>query len=55
MRVKDGIVANNLLPFGTEIKLPGIFGDKVLLFKTECILEKVIIILIFGFLYINKH
>ena len=29
MRVKDGIVANNLLPFGTEIKLPGIFGDKV--------------------------
>jgi len=28
-RVKDGIVANNLLPFGTEIKLPEIFGDKV--------------------------
>jgi len=28
-RVRDGIVANNLLPFGTEIKLPAIFGDKV--------------------------
>jgi len=28
-RVKDGIVANNFLPFGTEIKLPEIFGDKI--------------------------
>ncbi len=28
-RVEDGIIANNLLPFGTEIKLPEIFGDKV--------------------------
>jgi len=27
--VRDGIVANNLLSFGTEIKLPEIFGDKV--------------------------
>lgn len=28
-RVRDGIVANNLLSFGTKIKLPEIFGDKV--------------------------
>jgi len=27
--VKDGIVANNLLPFGTKIKIPGLYGDKV--------------------------
>ena len=28
-RVEDGIIANNFLPFGTEIKLPEIFGDKI--------------------------
>ena len=28
-RVRDGIVATNLLPFGTEIKIPSLFGDKV--------------------------
>jgi len=27
--VRDGIVANNLLPFGTKIRLPEIFGDKI--------------------------
>ncbi len=27
-RVRDGIVANNLLPFGTKIRLPAIFGNK---------------------------
>ena len=27
--VVDGIVANNLLPFGTKIKIPGLYGDKV--------------------------
>ncbi|MCD6402545.1 3D domain-containing protein, partial [bacterium] len=27
--VKEGIVANNLLPFGTKIKIPEVFGDKV--------------------------
>ena len=27
--VKDGIVANNLLPFGTEIRMPELYGDKV--------------------------
>lgn len=27
--VRDGIVANNLLPFGTKIKIPEIYGDKI--------------------------
>ncbi len=27
--VKEGIIANNMLPFGTEIKIPEYFGDKV--------------------------
>jgi len=28
-RVRDGIVANNLLPFGTEIRIPELYGDKI--------------------------
>jgi len=27
--VRDGIVANNMLPFGTAIKLPELYGNKV--------------------------
>jgi 3D (Asp-Asp-Asp) domain-containing protein len=27
--VRDGIAASNILPFGTKIKIPEIFGDKV--------------------------
>jgi len=27
--VKDGVVANNLLPFGTRIRIPEIYGDKI--------------------------
>jgi len=27
--VADGIVANNMLPFGTKIKIPELYGDKV--------------------------
>lgn len=27
--VKEGIVANNYLPFGTKIKIPELFGDKI--------------------------
>ena len=27
--VRDGIAANNLLPFGTKIKIPEIYGDKI--------------------------
>lgn len=28
-RVYDGMIANNCLPFGTEIKIPTLYGDKV--------------------------
>ncbi len=27
--VRDGIVANNLLPFGTKIKIPDLYGNKI--------------------------
>lgn len=27
--VRDGIIANNLLPFGTKVRLPEIYGDKI--------------------------
>jgi 3D (Asp-Asp-Asp) domain-containing protein len=27
--VRDGIVANNMLPFGTELKIPELYGNKV--------------------------
>ncbi|MAF44072.1 MAG: hypothetical protein CMI54_07950 [Parcubacteria group bacterium] len=27
--VKDGIIANNMLPFGTKVRLPEIYGDKI--------------------------
>lgn len=32
-RVRDGIVAANFLPFGTKIKIPKLFGDKVFVVK----------------------
>lgn len=28
-RVRDGIVATNFLPFGTKIKIPDLFGEKI--------------------------
>lgn len=28
MRVRDGIVATNILPFGTKIRIPALFGEK---------------------------
>jgi 3D (Asp-Asp-Asp) domain-containing protein len=32
-RVKDGIVANNYFSFGTEVRIPQVFGDKVFIVK----------------------
>jgi len=31
--VRDGIVAANFLPFGTEVRIPELFGDKVFVVK----------------------
>jgi len=31
--VEDGIVANNLLPFGTEIRIPEIYEDEIFVVK----------------------
>jgi 3D (Asp-Asp-Asp) domain-containing protein len=28
-KVRDGIIANNFFPFGTKIKIPKVFGDKI--------------------------
>ncbi len=28
-RVRDGIIANNLLPFGTMVRLPELYGEKI--------------------------
>lgn len=28
-RVQDGIIANNLLPFGTKVRMPEIYGDRI--------------------------
>jgi len=28
-QVRDGIVANNMLPFGTQVRFPQLFGDKI--------------------------
>lgn len=28
-RTRDGIVATNLLPFGTKVRIPSLYGDKV--------------------------
>jgi 3D (Asp-Asp-Asp) domain-containing protein len=38
--VKDGIVANNLLPFGTQIRIPDIYGDKVFVVEDRMNLRK---------------
>lgn len=28
-QVGDGIIANNMLPFGTKVKIPKLYGDKI--------------------------
>lgn len=28
-QVRDGVIANNILPFGTKIRIPELYGDKV--------------------------
>ena len=31
--VRDGVIANNLLPFGTKIRIPELYGDKVFIIE----------------------
>ena len=31
--VEDGIIANNLLPFGTKVRLPELYGNKIFVVK----------------------
>jgi 3D (Asp-Asp-Asp) domain-containing protein len=38
--VRDGVIANNLLPFGTKIKIPEIFGDKIFVVEDRMSFEK---------------
>jgi len=38
--VRDGIVANNLFPFGTKIKIPELFGDKIFVVEDRMSWEK---------------
>lgn len=28
-KVRDGIIANNMLPFGTKVRIPQLYGDKI--------------------------
>lgn len=38
--VKDGIVANNILPFGTKIRIPELYGDKIFVVEDRMHWEK---------------
>jgi len=33
--VRDGIAASNILPFGTKIKIPELFGDKIFIIEDK--------------------
>jgi 3D (Asp-Asp-Asp) domain-containing protein len=39
-KVREGIVANNLLPFKTKIRIPEIFGDKIFIVEDRMSWEK---------------
>jgi len=38
--VEDGIVANNMLPFGTEIRIPELYGDKIFVVEDRMAAKK---------------
>jgi 3D (Asp-Asp-Asp) domain-containing protein len=38
--VRDGVVANNLLPFGTRIRIPELYGDKIFTVEDRMHLRK---------------
>ena len=39
MHVADGIAASNLFPFGTRIKIPALFGDKIFIIEDRMSLK----------------
>lgn len=39
-RVREGIVANNLLPFGTKIRIPELYGDRIFVVEDRMSWEK---------------
>ncbi|MDI6591970.1 MAG: 3D domain-containing protein [Patescibacteria group bacterium] len=38
--VREGIIASNLLPFGTKVRIPEIYGDKVFIVEDRMSWEK---------------
>ena len=48
-QTREGVVANNYLPFGTKIRFPEIYGDKIFVIEDRMNWKKDNIILIFGF------
>jgi len=38
--VRDGIIANNMLPFGTEVMIPELYGDKVFIVEDRMNVRK---------------
>lgn len=40
-KVRDGIVATNMLPFGTKVRFPKLFGDKVFVVEDRMHVRKV--------------
>ncbi len=38
--VEDGIVANNMLPFGTRVRIPEIYGDKIFIVEDRMNVRK---------------
>lgn len=38
--VRDGIIANNFFPFGTKIRIPELFGDKIFIVEDRMSWEK---------------
>lgn len=33
--VREGVVASNILPFGTKLKIPSLFGDKIFIVEDK--------------------
>jgi 3D (Asp-Asp-Asp) domain-containing protein len=38
--VEDGVIANNMLPFGTRVKIPELYGDKIFVVEDRMAAKK---------------